>query len=95
MAGHSALLGRINRPWQATQSVLMLFGPGNHAARAAYHRFLADGVGRDPALERAAGALRRHPGGWLQPSEHIRGREQWAFDERVLGSAEFFGACAG
>jgi putative transposase len=88
-AGHAALLGRVDRPWQATQSVLTLFGPGEHAGRAAYHRFVAAGIGTHAPPERRAGAVRPRRGGWLRGPQTIRGRDQWAFDERVLGSAEF------
>jgi putative transposase len=87
--GHAALLGRIDRPWQAVSSVLPLFGLGVGAARAAYRQFVAEGSAASSRAKLLAGGLRRHQGGWVRRTEHIRGRDRWAFDERILGSGEF------
>ena len=62
--GHSAILGRVPRHWQATQEVLTRFGPTPRQARAAYCGFMAAGLsqGRRPELE--GGGLLRSVGGW-------------------------------
>ena len=87
--GHAAVLGRIERPWQAVQSVLALFGGKPHEARAAYRDFVAKGVAEDRRPELAGGGLQPRRGAWLRRWENIRGRDVWAFDERILGSPEF------
>jgi REP element-mobilizing transposase RayT len=86
--GHSALLGRVLRPWQRVGEVLGQFGRGR-AARQRYRAFVADGVGQGRRLELQGGGLRRSVGGWEALAGLRRGREQWVSDERVLGSSEF------
>jgi REP element-mobilizing transposase RayT len=88
-AGHSTLVGSIDRAWQATSAVLTLFGADAQAARAAYRRFIATSMRQEPPPHCAASGVRRLRGGWLSTSEPVRGRDQWAFDERILGSPEF------
>lgn len=87
-AGHSALLGRIPRPWQAIQEVLGRFGSGA-AARRRYRAFMADGISQGRRLDLQGGGLRRSVGGWKVLATLRRGREHWVSDERVLGSSEF------
>ena len=87
--GHSAVLGRVPRPWQATGAVLGHFGTKVGPARIQYRAFVAEGArqGRRPELQ--GGGLKRSAGGWEGLRELRRGRERWAFDERVLGSGAF------
>ena len=88
-AGHSALLGLVPRPWQATAEVLAQFGPTRARARRAYRAFVAGGApqGRRPELQ--GGGLLRSAGGWTAVAALRRGREAYLGDERVLGSAAF------
>lgn len=87
--GHSAVLGRVPRPFQAVAEVLGAFDQSPRTARRKYSSFVADGMsqGRRPELE--GGGLRRSAGGWERLPVLRRGREGWAFDERVLGSGPF------
>lgn len=87
--GHSALVGRVPRRWQAVAEVLGEFGQQVRAARHRYRQFVADGLsqGRRPDLQ--GGGLRRSARGWERLGALRRGREGWAFDERVLGSGRF------
>ena len=87
--GHSALLGRVPRPWQAVDDVLGQFGRQMGRARQRYRQFVAEGIpqGRRPDLQ--GGGLRRSAGGWEGLAALRRGRERWASDERVLGSGPF------
>ncbi len=87
--GHSALLGRIPRPWQAVGEVLRQFGPTERVARRRYREFVAAGVqqGRRPDLQ--GGGLVRSQGGWERVVTLRRGREAWTADERILGSSDF------
>jgi len=87
--GHSALLGTVPRPWQATGAILAQFGPSLRRARTAYREFVAAGLaqGRRPELQ--GGGLVRSLGGWAAVAHLRRGREGYAGDERILGSAAF------
>jgi REP element-mobilizing transposase RayT len=87
--GHSALMGRTSRPWQASQAVLANFGPSVIRARRQYHAFVAAGIplGRRPELQ--GGGLVRSAGGWKAVHQLRRGREAFLSDERILGSSEF------
>ena len=87
--GHSALVGRIARPWQATAEVLTQFGPTARRARAAYRAFVDAGApqGRRPDLQ--GGGLLRSLGGWQAVTALRRGREAYLGDERFLGSTAF------
>ena len=87
--GHSALLGTVPRPWQATAAILGQFARRPARARAAYQAFVADGVrqGRRPELQ--GGGLLRSAGGWAAVQALRRGREAYLGDERVLGGPAF------
>jgi hypothetical protein len=87
--GHSALLGRVARPWQSVEEVLGQFGSRPREARRSYHAFVSAGVaqGRRPELQ--GGGLKRSAGGLEAVVALRRGREHGAADERILGSGEF------
>ena len=87
--GHSALLGTVPRPWQATGAILGRFAARPARARAAYQAFVAAGVpqGRRPELQ--GGGLVRSAGGWAAVRALRRGREAYLGDERVLGGTAF------
>ena len=88
-SGHSALLGRVPRPWQATRAILGHFAARIARARGAYRAFVAQGIpqGRRPELQ--GGGLVRSLGGWTAVAALRRGREAYAADERVLGAPAF------
>src|SRR5512146_1456322 len=87
--GHSAVVGLVPRPFQAVTDILGAFDKNVRRARRRYREFVADGAsqGRRPELQ--GGGLRRSAGGWESFAALRRGREGWAFDERVLGSGSF------
>jgi REP-associated tyrosine transposase len=87
--GHLALMGRGSREWQDTETVLSLFSPKLHRARAGYEQFVAEGVpiGRRPEL--VGGGLIRSAGGWSQVLSLRRHDLRMASDERILGKGEF------
>jgi REP element-mobilizing transposase RayT len=87
--GHSALLGRVPRPWQATITVLAQFGATRRQARRAYRAFVAAGIpqGRRPELQ--GGGLVRSRGEWVAAPALRHGREGYGGDERILGSGAF------
>ena len=88
-AGHSAIMGKWERPWQDTGEVLGRFSSGSRTAIRLYREFVEAGVsqGRRPELE--GGGLLRSCGGWRGVINLRRGREQYRTDERVLGSSSF------
>jgi len=88
-SGHSVLLGRQSQPWQAVDTVLGQFGRRVGEARRHYRRFVVEGVDKGRRPDLTGGGLRRSAGGWEGVAALGRGRERWAFDERVLGSGPF------
>jgi putative transposase len=87
--GHSALLGRTPRPWQATATILAQFGRTVGRARAAYRAFVAAGLPQGHRPELQGGGLLRSLGGWQAVAALRRGREAYLGDERILGRPEF------
>jgi len=91
-SGHSALLGLVPRPWQATAEILGRFAARPSRARAAYEAFVQTGEaqGHRPDLE--GGGLIRSAGGWAAVATLRKGREAFQADERILGSSDFVAA---
>jgi REP element-mobilizing transposase RayT len=87
--GHSALVGRMERPWQETSEVLGRFAEGLREARKGYGAFLLAGVGQGRRAELMGGGLLRSHGGWVGVSALRQGREGYRSDERILGSSSF------
>jgi len=88
-SGHSAVMGLVPRRFQTVTEVLDAFDHRLGAARRRYREFVADGISRGHRPELQGGGLRRSVGGWESLTVLRRGREGWAFDERVLGSGAF------
>lgn len=88
-AGHSAIMGRVDRPWQDIGEVLGRFDVKRRRATRAYGEFVAAGIDQGRRPELAGGGLLRSCGGWTGVIELRRGREKYRADERVLGSSSF------
>ncbi len=88
-SGHNAILGHVDRPWQATAEVLGWFGIARRPARRRYAAFVAAAAAEGRRPEFQGGGLRRSAGGWEGVAALQRGRERWAADERILGSEAF------
>jgi len=88
-SGHSALMGKVNRPWQDCDYILSQFGKTVNRARLVYRKFIGEGVSQGRREDLMGGGLVRSLGGWEKVKELRRGREKWAHDERVLGGSEF------
>ncbi len=88
-AGHSAIIGTVERKWQDIDEVLGRFNDKRRSAIRLYREFTAAGIeeGRRPELE--GGGLLRSYGGWKGVTELRRGREKYRADERVPGSSSF------
>jgi REP element-mobilizing transposase RayT len=87
--GHSAIMGRTSRPWQAVGEVLGRFEQQSRAARRRYREYVAEGLVRGRRPELQGGGLRRSAGGWEAVGDLRRGREHGMGDERILGSGFF------
>jgi putative transposase len=87
--GHSALMGRVKRQWQDTDTVLSYFGQIRKEAIDNYEQFVEAGIetGRRPEL--VGGGLIRSLGGWSQVLSLRRVGSKVFSDERILGSSEF------
>ncbi|MEJ5378514.1 MAG: transposase [bacterium] len=89
-SGHSALMGRKEYAFQDKEYVLSRFGRTRAEACRAYREFVVAGIheGRRPDLT-GGGLIRSLGGRGASRGVPRRGRERWAYDERVLGSSEF------
>ncbi len=87
--GHSTVLGQVDRPWQSVNELLGSLAAKRSTARRRYRAFVADGVRRGRRADLTGGGLRRSAGGWDAVAALRRGREGWAFDERILGTGPF------
>ena len=89
-SGHTALIGKKDYKWQDTDYVLCQFGQSLGEARCEYRDFVVAGIAEGCRPDLAGGGLIRSLGGTGASLGALRrGREQWAHDERVLGSGEF------
>ncbi len=88
-AGHGALMGKRECPWQDTDYILGRFGEERRSAQRAYRSFVEGGIAQGSRPDLAGGGLIRSIGGWEKAREALRGREKWSHDERVLGSSDF------
>jgi putative transposase len=87
--GHSALMGRVARPWQATQYVLGFFGRSVSEARRNLQQHVVQWSSKGRCHELTGGGLVRSAGGWRALKEAYRDRVRRVGDERLLGSSEF------
>lgn len=85
-SGHSALMGKKERPWQDIDSVLAFFSPDLSKAREGYHSFVRGGIGQGQRADLSGGGLMRSIGGWKEirnQNTRVKG------DQRILGNSQF------
>jgi len=88
--GHSAMMGRKQRPWQDVQYVLGHFGRSASQSKKSYLNFLENGIAQGRREDLTGGGLIRSVGGWAEVSELKRqGHEHLMSDERILGDSAF------
>jgi putative transposase len=86
--GHPALLGTMQRDWQATAEILRQFGDRDGEAIRRYLEFMgSDATANGADLD--GGGLKRSRGVWKHVDALAKGRERFRSDERVLGSSAF------
>jgi len=87
--GHAALVGTVPPPpWQNVATVLEQFDSDPERARWMYRRFLSDGLA-EPSSDHNGDGFVRNASQWQWVPSLKRGREAWAFAERILGTAAF------
>ncbi|MFO7706790.1 MAG: transposase [Desulfobacterales bacterium] len=86
-AGHSALVGRIERPWQDIDRVLSCFD--SESPRRSYREFVAAGIRMGQRPDLVGGGLVRSAGGWSAVKALRRRGAQMEHDQRILGDSEF------
>lgn len=89
-AGHSALTGHKQRPWQETRYVLSYFGKKLSAARKRYISYVQEALDQGRRPELTGGGLIRSLGGWDEVKKgRLKGHERIKSDERILGDNDF------
>jgi REP element-mobilizing transposase RayT len=88
-SGHSAILGKVAREWQDTQSVLSLYGTNVKSARSQYSQYVQDGIAVGRRSDLTGGGLIRSLGGWQAVRELRNGKAYQKGDERILGDGAF------
>jgi hypothetical protein len=87
--GHKALIGKTSAPWQDCDSVLLYFNREGRAAKAAYRRFLYQGVSQGHRPELTGGGLLRSAEGVREVLDRRKKNDRLLTDERILGAGEF------
>ncbi|MBN1227368.1 MAG: transposase [Deltaproteobacteria bacterium] len=87
--GHSAIIGKIKRGWQDSDTILAYFGRRKREAIIGYSRFVEQGITQGKRKELVGGGLIRSIGGWSQVLALRRKGEKVASDQRILGGSEF------
>ena len=81
-SGHSVLMGRESRPWQAREEVLSYFGKREGVAKRRYRQFVFEGIALGKRGELSTGKVGTDRGG----ERGDRSREE---DSRILGHRWF------
>ena len=88
--GHSAVMGKFNRPWQQTDYVLKFFGQKVLDARKNYVKYIKSGFDQGRRPELTGGGLVRSHGGWKALKKiRLRGQDRIKSDARILGDNDF------
>jgi len=88
--GHSALVGKKERPWQDVTYVLGCFDRTAGQAKKAYLRFMEKGIAQGRRKDLTGGGLIRSVGGWAEVKQLKRqGHQHVMSDERILGDSAF------
>jgi putative transposase len=88
--GHSVLMGRRERSWQAVNYVLGSFAKAAGRARKAYSSYVEAGLEQGRRDELTGGGLIRSLGGWSEVrSQGVTCQNRIKSDERILGELDF------
>jgi REP element-mobilizing transposase RayT len=89
LSGHSAIMGKVTRPWQNVEGVLEHFGSDWETARMKYRAYVEERLDQGRRPELTGGGLVRSAGGWANVLSRRRRKERMISDTRILGSGEF------
>jgi REP element-mobilizing transposase RayT len=84
-SGHSAIMGRAERPWQDRLTVLKAFSDATPRAISLYRAFVDEGKADGKRPDLTGGGLKRSLGGSLP----ARREGLIAYDARILGGGDF------
>jgi hypothetical protein len=87
--GHGVLMGKIEREWQDSPSILSLFHEKQSIAKRSYCSFVETGIALGKRPDLVGGGLIRSAGGWVAVQSLRKSKERFANDERILGSSDF------
>ncbi len=90
-SGHSALAGKIKRPWQDISYVLSSFGKTAGIGRSNYLAYIRKGAFQGQRPELVGGGLVRSLGGWSEVMALRKRGDRQAADQRILGDSDFVG----
>ncbi len=88
-SGHSAVMDKVERPWQDVKGILEHFGDRTGRARRRYREFVEKGVSEGRRPELVGGGLIRSSGGWEAVKAMRRAKMFEKSDERILGDGDF------
>jgi putative transposase len=86
-SGHSAIIGKLKREWQDSDTILAYFGRSKREAIVDYNRFVEQGIMQGKRNELVGGELIRSLEGWSQVVSLRRKGEKIVSDQRMLGSS--------
>jgi len=87
--GHSALMGKVKRDWQDTETILDYFGKRRKEASVKYEEYVREGVNQGRRPDLGGGGLIRSFRGWSEVVSLRRKGIKVASDDRILGRGEF------
>lgn len=89
-SGHSAIMGKVEHPWQDVNYVLVIFGKSVKGAKKAYLSYVQAGYDQGRRAEFSGGGLIRSLAGWSEISKtKLEGGIHAKSDERILGESSF------
>jgi len=88
-SGHSALTGKVKRPWQDTAYVLSYFGKNSRDGRSSYLAYVRKGARLGRRTQLVGGGLVRSLGSWSEVKAFRKRGEKLMSDQRILGDSDF------
>jgi len=88
-SGHSAIMGKVMRPWQDIDWVLKLYDDRLWMGRRRYRAFVEKGISQGRRSDLMGGGLIRSSGGWAGVKAKRKAKVFEKSDERILGDGDF------
>ncbi|MCK5241691.1 transposase [bacterium] len=87
--GHSVIVAKEVREWQAVNEVLLRFADKKEKAVSKYLDYILDGWATQRRDDLIGGGSKRSAGIWTNIVEMKKNQEIWQGDERILGDGDF------